>query len=133
MNEDPSVPKSHGPTNPTLPSDRAIGASVLLAALANGVTLCSIGRVITTYEQYRRLADLTDSGRITLDVLVGSDVLFFVLTAGACLGTAMALFLHWAPRASWMMRIGFAAQWLITAVMLGLVIKAWLPFDIFPV
>jgi hypothetical protein len=49
------------------------------------------------------------------------------LLAVVCELAAGALFLEWAGRAGWVMRVGFAAQWLAAAAVVGLVATSRMP------
>jgi hypothetical protein len=55
------------------------------------------------------------------------DVFGLAAAGGFCLLISAALFLDWASRAGWVLRIGFGVQWLLSALVLGLLLLSRLP------
>lgn len=104
-----------------------MGVSVLLSAVAIWLALWAIWIINSTYERYRGRTDLDMPDWFAINVDLGCKVLPLGVSAGLCDPVAAGLFLTWARRAGWVVRIGFAAQWLASAVIVGLVVYSRLP------
>lgn len=125
MSEAPT-PQPVRPIAPARSSDTAVGASVLLAALAVGFVLLALWVIENTYGRYRGRTDLDmpDWFAINLDLMW--KILPLTAAAGLCLLVSGALFFTWGREAGWVLRIGFGMQWLVSAIIVWLV--AWSRF-----
>ena len=115
------------PAVPSRPSDTAVGVSVLLAALAIGFALWALWVINSTYDRLRGRTDLDMPDWFVINMDLTGKVLPLGAGGGLCLLVSGGLFLTWAGRAGWAMRAGFAVQWLVSAVIVGLVLLSRLP------
>jgi hypothetical protein len=127
MDEAVTTPRPIPPAIPVRPSDTAVGASVLLAAAATGFALWAVWVINSAYERYRGWTDLDMPDWY----VINWDITVKILPLGAagclCLLVSGGLFWLWAGRAGWVMRVGFVAQWLVSAAVVGLVVWSRLP------
>jgi len=127
MSDNPTDMSAVPISKPTRLSDAAMGASVLLSAVAIWFALWAMWIINSTYERYQGRTDLDMPDWFSINM----NLMFKVLPLGAigvlCDLVAGGLFLVWAGRVGWMMRIGFVAQWLASATIVGFVIWSRLP------
>ena len=127
MSEAATTPPAPLADTPSRPTDTAAGWSVLLAALAIGLTLWALWVINSTYARYRGRTDLDMPDWFVINMDLTMKVLPLGATGGLCLLVSGGLFFAWAGRAGWAMRVGFVVQWLVSAAIVGLVVLSRLP------
>jgi hypothetical protein len=127
MSEPVATSPATVPTTAPRSTDTAAGWSVLLAALASGFALGAIWVINSTYERYRGRTDLDMPDWLVINMDLTSKVVPLAGASGLCLLVAGGLFLSWAGKAGWAMRAGFIVQWLVSAIIVGLVVFSRLP------
>ena len=106
--------------------DTAVGASILLSALAVAFSLVALWIANRTYERYRD-KDLDMPDWFVINMNLTGKVIPLIAAGVICLLISGGLCFVWASRAGWVMRIGFAVQWLMSAVVVALVLWSRLP------
>jgi tellurite resistance protein TehA-like permease len=127
MSESPTDTSAVPISKPTRPSDAAMGASVLLSAVAIWFALWAMWIINSTYERYQGRSDLDMPDWFSINMSLTFKVLPVGVIAVLCDLVAAGLFLVWAGRAGWVIRIGFVVQWLASAAIVGLLVYSRLP------
>ena len=127
MNDVPATSDTTAYTAPTRAADTAVGVSVLLASAAIGFALWALWIITSTYERYRGRTDLDMPDWFSINLDLTLKVLPLGAVGGMCLLVSGGLFFTWAGRAGWAMRAGFALQWMVSAAVVGLVVRSGLP------
>jgi hypothetical protein len=112
-------PMDATPATPTRHPDNAPGASVLFAALANACILGALWIINSTYAQHRGQTDLDMPDWYVVNVELLMKVGALGIAGAFLLFLSGGLFLFWAGRAGWTMRVGFVMQWLASAAIVG--------------
>jgi len=120
--------QGNSPPSPSpRPSDGLIGVSLLLSAVATWLVLWGFWLEQATYQHYRGRTDLDMPDWFAINMDLTSKVLPLAAAAGLIDLISGVFFLAWVHRAGWMVRIGFAVQWLASVVLVGWLVWSRLP------
>jgi hypothetical protein len=108
-------------------SDKSAGISVLFASLAMGVAVLALCVIEITYRRYRGRDDLDFPDWFLINMDLTATVLPICAIAGICLLVSAWFCLNWIGRAGWALRLGFAIQWLLSAMMIAYVVLSRIP------